>query len=57
MCTQNINAEIQRCTRCRLSKTRIHALCGEGNVSAKLMLIAQAPGEKLGIIRLNNLVE
>ncbi len=45
MCTQNINAEIQRCTRCRLSKTRIHALCGEGNVSAKLMLIAQAPGE------------
>ena len=45
MCTQNINAEIQRCTRCRLSKTRIHALCGEGNVSAKLMLIAQARGE------------
>lgn len=42
----DINAEIQRCTRCRLSETRIHALCGEGNLSAKLMLIAQAPGEK-----------
>ena len=43
---QDINAEIKKCTRCRLSKTRIHALCGEGNLSATLMLIAQAPGEK-----------
>jgi uracil-DNA glycosylase family 4 len=43
---EDINAEIKRCTRCRLYETRIHALCGEGNLSAKLMLIAQAPGEK-----------
>jgi uracil-DNA glycosylase family 4 len=43
---EDINAEIQRCTRCRLSETRIHALCGEGNLSATLMLVAQAPGEK-----------
>ena len=43
MRTQNINVEIQRCTRCRLSATRIHAVCGEGNLYAKLMLIAQAP--------------
>lgn len=42
---EDINSEIQRCTRCRLSETRINALCGEGNLSAKLMLIAQAPGE------------
>lgn len=42
---QDINVQIQRCTRCRLSETRIHALCGEGNRYAKLMLIAQAPGE------------
>ncbi|MEE9440375.1 MAG: uracil-DNA glycosylase [Candidatus Thermoplasmatota archaeon] len=31
--------------KCRLSEIRIHALCGEGNLNAKLMLIAQAPGE------------
>ena len=45
ICIEDINAKIKRCTRCRLSKTRIHALCGEGTLSAKLMLIAQAPGE------------
>ena len=26
---EDINSEIQRCTRCRLSETRIHALCGK----------------------------
>lgn len=45
MCIEDINAKVKRCTRCRLSETRIHALCGEGNRYAKLMLIAQAPGE------------
>jgi DNA polymerase len=45
MSIKDVNAEIKRCSRCRLSETRIHALCGEGNLSAKLMLIAQAPGE------------
>jgi len=43
---EDINSGIKRCTRCRLSETRIHALCGEGKLSAKLMLVAQAPGEK-----------
>ena len=43
---EGVNAEIRRCTRCRLADTRIHALCGEGDLSAGLMLIAQAPGEK-----------
>ena len=43
---KDMNAKIKRCARCRLSETRTHALCGEGNLSAKLMLIAQAPGEK-----------
>ena len=42
---QELNAEIKRCNKCRLSETRINALCGEGNLNAKLMLIAQAPGE------------
>ena len=42
---QELNAEIERCNKCRLSETRINALCGEGNLDARLMLIAQAPGE------------
>ncbi|MCD4670283.1 MAG: uracil-DNA glycosylase [Actinomycetia bacterium] len=41
----DLNKEIKRCNRCRLSETRINALCGEGNLNAKIMLIAQAPGE------------
>jgi len=41
----NLNEEIRECHKCRLSETRINALCGEGNPNAKLMLIAQAPGE------------
>jgi DNA polymerase len=40
-----LNEEIKKCIKCRLSVTRINALCGEGNTNAKLMLIAQAPGE------------
>ena len=42
----NLNKEIKQCTKCRLSVSRINALCGEGNQNTKLMLIAQAPGEK-----------
>ena len=42
---QDLNTKIRRCNKCRLSKTRIHALCGEGDLNAKIMLIAQAPGE------------
>jgi len=42
---EDLNEEIRKCNRCRLSKTRTNALCGEGRLSAKLMLIAQAPGE------------
>jgi DNA polymerase len=42
---EDLNEEIRKCNKCRLSDTRINALCGEGNPNAKLMLIAQAPGE------------
>lgn len=42
----SVKKEIKQCDKCRLSKSRINALCGEGNLNAKLMLIAQAPGEK-----------
>lgn len=42
---EDLNEEIRQCRKCRLSKTRTNAVCGEGNPNAKLMLIAQAPGE------------
>ena len=41
-----LNKRIKGCKKCRLSETRINALCGEGNLNAKIMLIAQAPGQK-----------
>ncbi len=40
----SLNKKIRNCTKCGLSDTRIHAICGEGNNDAKIMLIAQAPG-------------
>lgn len=40
-----LNREIQSCQKCRLAETRTHALVGEGNRDAILMLIAQAPGD------------
>lgn len=42
---EDLNEEIRKCCKCRLSETRINALCGEGNPNARLMLVAQAPGE------------
>ncbi len=42
---RNLNKKIKRCHQCRLVGTRINTLCGEGNLHAELMLIAQAPGE------------
>jgi len=41
-----LNKIIKGCKKCGLSKTRMNAICGEGNLNAKIMLIAQAPGEK-----------
>jgi len=41
----NLSNEIQSCEMCDLAKSRHHALPGEGNNDARLMLIAQAPGE------------
>jgi DNA polymerase len=43
---RRVQEEIRNCYRCRLSETRIHALPGEGDLDARIMLIAQAPGEK-----------
>ncbi len=41
-----LNKMIKGCKKCRLSETRTNAVCGEGNLYAKITLIAQAPGEK-----------
>jgi len=41
-----LNKKIETCTKCRLHKTRIHAIHGEGNLDTKIMLVAQAPGFK-----------
>ena len=40
-----LNVEIRSCIKCGLAETRTQVLCGEGNLHAKLFLIAQAPGE------------
>ena len=42
---EGLNREIRSCRGCRLAETRTNALCGEGNLKARLMLVAQAPGE------------
>jgi len=42
---EKLNNQIRTCKRCRLSLTRKQALCGEGRLGARLMLIAQAPGQ------------
>jgi len=41
-----LNEEIRACARCPLHRTRIQTVCGEGNRRVRLMLIAQAPGER-----------
>ncbi|MFW6141237.1 MAG: uracil-DNA glycosylase [Candidatus Saliniplasma sp.] len=41
-----LNKKIQGCEKCRLHETRENILFGEGDRDARVMLIAQAPGEK-----------
>lgn len=40
-----LNKEIRCCNKCRLAKSRKNAVCGEGDLSAQILFIAQAPGE------------
>jgi len=40
-----LNQVIKTCKRCRLYLTRRRVLVGEGDLNARLMLIAQAPGD------------
>ncbi len=41
----NLNTRVKTCDQCQLSSGRTNAVCGEGNVHAKFLFIAQAPGE------------
>ncbi len=43
---EELNKKIKKCTKCRLSETRNHSLCGEGDKNARVMLVAQAPGKE-----------
>lgn len=40
-----LNKQIKACYKCRLAESRLNVLCGEGNMQARVMLVAQAPGE------------
>jgi len=42
---EDLKQKIRECKECRLWETRINALPGEGNYNARVMLLAQAPGE------------
>jgi uracil-DNA glycosylase family 4 len=42
---KKLNEQIKNCKECRLSLTKEHAICGEGNLQACLMLVALSPGE------------
>jgi uracil-DNA glycosylase family 4 len=42
---EDLKQKIRECKQCRLWETRINALPGEGNYDARVMLVAQAPGE------------
>ncbi len=42
---EDLKKEVRKCKKCRLWKSRRHALPGEGNPHSRLMLVAQAPGE------------
>ncbi len=39
-----LNEQIRNCNRCALSRTRQNALCGEGDLNARIMLVALSPG-------------
>ena len=41
-----LNYQIRSCERCSLSLTRKHALPGEGNMDARIMIVALSPGAK-----------
>lgn len=43
---EKIEEEIRKCRKCNLWKSRKNAVPGEGNYSADLMVVGEAPGKK-----------
>ena len=43
---ESLAATIEKCRKCPLWRNTHHAVPGEGNVNARLMLIGEAPGEQ-----------
>jgi DNA polymerase len=41
-----VAGEVRGCTRCRLAETRTHAVPGDGDPAARLLLVGEAPGAK-----------
>ena len=41
-----IAAEIAKCEKCSLAKTRINTVPGSGNAGAKILFVGEAPGQK-----------
>ena len=41
-----LNYQIRSCERCGLSATREHTLPGEGNIDARILIVALSPGAK-----------
>ncbi|MFP4686790.1 MAG: uracil-DNA glycosylase family protein [bacterium] len=39
-----LSSELQTCTKCSLSENRTNVVVGEGNVSARIMVVGEAPG-------------
>lgn len=42
---EQMNAHCNRCFRCDLGKNRTHAVVGEGNLSADVMIVGEGPGQ------------
>ena len=42
---RKIATRVRRCRRCRLAKSRTHAVPGEGASNAKIVLVGEAPGK------------
>lgn len=41
---EELQAQVSACTKCKLYKNRTQTVLGEGNLSAKLMFVGEAPG-------------
>ncbi len=41
----DLSKEVISCTKCKLCKSRTHAVPGEGNIHSDIMFVGEAPGE------------